>query len=216
MEETVDNLALAPMPDHNRLDDPLWQKLWHNYSHVITPLRTLGLVTDVELCGGEYNVVADLPDGTHLLIAAGECLPVDPAELAGWTVIRAHHDNPTVDYLVYDSTDGGDQEENGSATAPMLGAITEWLIRNEHHLHLPDFHLRIEALLASLQAAPTRPEAAKSACHCLFAHPANDAERAALNEDLDYARTIGDLFGIQVALVRLTTASDCPARKEQP
>ncbi|GAA1353473.1 hypothetical protein ACFPK5_28850 [Streptomyces beijiangensis] len=50
-------------------------------------------------------------------------------------------------------------------------------------------------------------------CHCLFAHPANDEERAALAADLKNARHTSDLVSVQILLVRLTTAGSCPARR---
>ncbi|MFF0409718.1 hypothetical protein ACFYUY_04695 [Kitasatospora sp. NPDC004745] len=44
-----------------------------------------------------------------------------------------------------------------------------------------------------------------------------DEDRETLNEALDYARSIGDTLGIIIAVIRLTTASSCPARRrEQP
>lgn len=52
------------------------------------------------------------------------------------------------------------------------------------------------------------------ACHCLFAHPVNDQERADLAESIRHARQIGDLDGLRIHLVRLTTAPNCPARSE--
>ncbi|MFI9157476.1 hypothetical protein [Kitasatospora aureofaciens] len=42
-----------------------------------------------------------------------------------------------------------------------------------------------------------------------------DEDRKALNEALDYARSIGDEQGILLAVVRLTTAASCPARREE-
>ncbi len=44
--------TIAALPDHNRTTDPLWQRLFHGYSHVITPLRYAGWVTDIETAGG--------------------------------------------------------------------------------------------------------------------------------------------------------------------
>lgn len=32
--------TIAALPDHNLLSDPLWQRLFHAYRHVITPCGT--------------------------------------------------------------------------------------------------------------------------------------------------------------------------------
>ncbi len=119
------DMTLAALPDHNNLTDPLWQKLFHRYRHVITPLRHNGWMTDVELCGGEYHLRADLGDGTELIITGTHPLPVDPAEMDGWTVIRQDIDNPDVHTALYDSTPDGPQSHHGTSLIPMLTRIDE-------------------------------------------------------------------------------------------
>ncbi|WP_274558014.1 hypothetical protein [Streptomyces spiramyceticus] len=124
---THDINRLAPMPDHNNTNDPLWLKLWHAYEPVITPLRRLPLVANVEAAGGEFGITVDLADGSHLWIASVTDLPLDPTELEGFQVVRQHQDNPTFHEVVYDSTQDGDQATNGNHVAPMLLAITAYV-----------------------------------------------------------------------------------------
>ncbi|GAA1353476.1 hypothetical protein [Streptomyces beijiangensis] len=141
-------MQLAHLPDHNRTTDLMWLRLWTSYAPVITPLRALGLVTDVELCGGEYNVTAALPDGSYFAITSTHALPVDPADVTGWTVQRLFDDNPTRAVL-YDSTEDGQDAEHGNALAPMLGRIVHWMLAGRRALHeeLPG---RLGELLANL------------------------------------------------------------------
>ncbi|MFE0190743.1 hypothetical protein [Streptomyces sp. NPDC058989] len=118
-------MTIAALPDHNSTTDPLWLKLFHSYRHVIAPLRHNGWTTDVELCGGEYHVRADLSDGTELIIASTHSLPVDPSEVDGWTVVRQGIDNPDVHTALYDSTPCGPQAHHGASLIPMLARIDE-------------------------------------------------------------------------------------------
>lgn len=118
-------MALAPLPNHNRTDDPLWQRLFHAYRHVITPLRCNGWTADVELCGGEYHVQADLGDGTELIIAGEYSLPIDPAEVAGWTVIRRPVDSSDGETVLYDSIPGRPQQHHGTTLVPLLARLDE-------------------------------------------------------------------------------------------
>lgn len=126
---------LAPMPVHGNTYDPLWLTLWHEYEPVITALRQIPLVTDIETCGGEFGIRAHLTDGSHLWIGSEECLPIDSAALEGYHVRRAHHDIPTIDEPVYDSTEGGEQEKNGNNIVPLIQAVAAFVA--ERKLALP-------------------------------------------------------------------------------
>lgn len=121
----TNDMTLAALPDHNRLTDPLWLQLFHGYRHVIAPVRHNGWTTDVELCGGEYHIRADLGDGTELIIAAEKSLPVDPAEVTGWNVVRQDIRNPSRHTALYDSTPGGPQSHHGTSLIPMFARIDE-------------------------------------------------------------------------------------------
>jgi hypothetical protein len=118
---------MAAMPKHGNTDDSLWRSLWNAYEPVITALRRISLVTDVEISGGEFGITAQLTDGSHLWISSVESLPVDPTALEGFHVRRAHHDNPTIDELVYDSTEGGEQSEHGNNVVPLVQAVTAFV-----------------------------------------------------------------------------------------
>lgn len=117
---------LAPMPVHNNTDDPLWRTLWNAYEPVITALRRIPLVTNVE-SGNMFAITAELTDGSYLWIASVEDLPIDRGALEGFHVKRVHDDNPTVDELVYDSTDSGEQSEHGNNVVPLIQAITAFV-----------------------------------------------------------------------------------------
>lgn len=117
---------LAPMPVHNNTDDPLWRTLWNAYKPVITALRRIPLVTNVE-SGNMFAITAELTDGSYLWIASVEDLPIDRGALEGFHVKRVHDDNPTVDELVYDSTDSGEQSEHGNNVVPLIQAITAFV-----------------------------------------------------------------------------------------
>ncbi|MFF3516139.1 hypothetical protein [Streptomyces sp. NPDC002573] len=116
-------MNLAPLPDHGRTDRPEWQALWRQYEPVTTPLRMAGLVCDVETCGGQTHLTVDLPDGTHLVIADQDALPDRLEQVTGWIVQRSHHDNPTFDALVFDSTEGGEHDKHGADIVTMLAAV---------------------------------------------------------------------------------------------
>ncbi|MBK3625307.1 hypothetical protein JHN59_10695 [Streptomyces sp. MBT49] len=118
---------MAPMPVHGNTDDPLWRKLWNAYEPVITALRRIPLVADVEICGGMFGITAQLTDGSHLWISSVEELPLDPTEVEGWHVRRAHEDTPTVDELVYNSTADGEDSQNGNNVVPLIQAITTFV-----------------------------------------------------------------------------------------
>ncbi|MGW6886771.1 hypothetical protein [Streptomyces torulosus] len=124
---STNTAPMAPMPKHGNTDDPLWRTLWNAYEPVITALRRIPLITDVEISGGEFAIHAQLTDGSHLWITSTHCLPVDPAALEGFHVRRAHHDNPTIDERVYDSTEGADQAEHGNNVVPLIQAITAFV-----------------------------------------------------------------------------------------
>ncbi|MFE2842586.1 hypothetical protein ACFXKS_03330 [Streptomyces scopuliridis] len=122
-----DLAQMAPMPVHRNTDDPLWRKLWNAYEPVITALRRIPLVTDVEMCGGMYGITAQLTDGSHLWISTVDELPLDPREVEGWLVIRAHEDNPTVDEMVYNSAEGGEDGQHGNNVVPLVQAIATFV-----------------------------------------------------------------------------------------
>ncbi|MFJ3248435.1 hypothetical protein [Streptomyces sp. NPDC086782] len=116
------------MPDHRRVDRPKWQALWRQYEPVTTPLRAAGLVCDVETCGGQTVIYANLPDGTHLAIGCGnDHLPDRLQDVTGWIITRDHHDNPNYAGLAYDSTDGGEHAPHGADIVSMLAAVALYL-----------------------------------------------------------------------------------------
>ncbi|XUM00297.1 hypothetical protein ACQ86F_25640 [Streptomyces venezuelae ATCC 10712] len=115
---------MAPAPTHPNVGTLLWQRLWSAYEPLISGLRRIPLPTDVEISGGEFGILVDLTDGSHLWIASTGDLPLDPAELNGFYVRRSHTDVPTVDELIYDSTPDGAQAEHGNNVVPLLTAIT--------------------------------------------------------------------------------------------
>jgi hypothetical protein len=127
-------LNLAPMPDHGRVNRPEWQALWQQYEPVTTPLRAAGLVCDIETCGGQTVIYVNLPDGTHLVVADDDALPDQLERVTGWRITRGHHDNPTVDALVYDSTEGGEHEKHRADIVLLLAGIAL------HLKSLPDAH----------------------------------------------------------------------------
>ncbi|MEU6254274.1 hypothetical protein [Streptomyces sp. NPDC047043] len=115
--------TIAALPDHNGTTDPLWQELFRRYSHVISPLRYAGWVTDMETCGGEFSVRADLRDGTELIIASEHSLPADPAEVRGWNVVRQNVQDPSRHTVLYDSTPNGPQRHHGNSLIPPMVRI---------------------------------------------------------------------------------------------
>lgn len=115
--------TIAALPDHNQLNDPLWQRLFHGYTHVIAPLRYAGWVTDLETGGGEFTIRADLRDGTELVIASEHSLPADPTEVSGWTALRQDVENPSQHTVLYDSTPNGPQRHHGTSLIPLMARI---------------------------------------------------------------------------------------------
>ncbi|MDH6499558.1 hypothetical protein [Streptomyces sp. SAI-149] len=121
-----DLAPLAPMPVHNNTEDPLWLALWSAYEPVITALRRIPLVTNVE-SGNMFAITAELTDGSYLWISSVEDLPMDPAALEGFQVKRLHDDNPNIDEVFYDSTDSEEQSEHGNNVVPLIQAITAFV-----------------------------------------------------------------------------------------
>ncbi|MFE4535783.1 hypothetical protein ACFRKB_11955 [Streptomyces scopuliridis] len=117
--------TIAALPDHNHLNDPLWLKLFHGYRHVIAPLRHNGWVTDIDTCGDEYHLRANLGDGTELIIASVYSLPTDPAEVTGWMVLRQDIETPSRHSVVYDSTPDRAQAHHGNSLVQMFTRIDE-------------------------------------------------------------------------------------------
>jgi hypothetical protein len=144
-------MNLAPLPEHDRLYRPEWQALWHQYEPVTTSLRMVGLVCDIETCGGQTVIYVDLPDGSHLVIADRDALPDHLEQVTGWVIQRGHRENPNYNALVFDSTEGGEHENLGADIVSMLAAIAL------HLKSLPDADTRSagtrlgELLVASAQ-----------------------------------------------------------------
>ncbi|MEU6475351.1 hypothetical protein ABZ858_00400 [Streptomyces sp. NPDC047017] len=122
-----DLAQMAPMPNHGNVNDPLWRKLWNAYEPVITALRRIPLVTDVEISGGMFGITAQLTDGSHLWISSVEELPLDPKEVEGWHVRRGHEDNPTIDEMIYNSTVDGEHSDHGNNLVPLVQAIARFV-----------------------------------------------------------------------------------------
>ncbi|MFF7613503.1 hypothetical protein [Streptomyces lavendulae] len=116
-------LQLAPMPEHGNTTDPLWLALWHAYEPVITPLRSIPLIVDVETAGGMFAITAELADHSYLTIASDDVLPTDPNHVRGWLVQRLSDHTPTIREVVYDSTESGAQASNGNDHGPLFHAI---------------------------------------------------------------------------------------------
>lgn len=117
------NPKLAPRPDHYRVHDALWQSLYANYAHLITPLRQNGWVTDVELSEGAYFIRATLGDGTELHIGTAEGLPHDPREVRGWLISRQPEGTNGPATVLYNSTADGAHRSNGGEVDPVLARI---------------------------------------------------------------------------------------------
>ncbi|WP_411142300.1 hypothetical protein [Streptomyces sp. x-80] len=124
-----DPAQMAPMPVHGNAEDPLWRKLWNAYEPVITALRRIPLVADVEISGGLFGITVQLTDGSYLWISSVEELPLDPTEVEGWHVRRAHEDNPTVDEMVYNSTEDGEHSQHGNNVVPLVQAIAAFVAK---------------------------------------------------------------------------------------
>ena len=50
-----------------------------------------------------------------------------------------------------------------------------------------------------------------SECRCFIRHARTDSERKAIADAMHYARSIGDMRGVQVALMQL---GECPTAKD--
>ncbi|MFF0409717.1 hypothetical protein ACFYUY_04690 [Kitasatospora sp. NPDC004745] len=120
-------MKLAPLPDHNLVTDPAWKDAFHAYHHVIAPLRRRGLITDMEMCGGEKLITAELPDRTVLMVGTDTALPTDPLDVKGWNVSRHSDDNPTIADIVYDSTLTGADWAQRQLLSPLFAAIDAYL-----------------------------------------------------------------------------------------
>jgi hypothetical protein len=116
-------MTMAALPDHNRLTDPLWRLLFHNYRHLITALRHNGWTTDVQTCGSESRIVADLNDGTELVIHCGGSLPAIAAEVTGWVMVRQGQPDTQTITALYDSTPDGPQAHHGTGLVPLLSCL---------------------------------------------------------------------------------------------
>ncbi|WP_314250882.1 hypothetical protein [Streptomyces sp. DSM 40907] len=120
---------LAPLPDHGNTTDPLWRALWDAYEPVITPLRRIPLVADVELCGGMFGITAELADYSYLHISTDDSLPADPNQVRGWLVQRLSDHAPTIRDVVYDSTESGPHAAYGNDHVPLFHAIKAFVAR---------------------------------------------------------------------------------------
>ncbi|MGW3657185.1 hypothetical protein ACWD6R_16490 [Streptomyces sp. NPDC005151] len=140
------------MPDHARVNRPEWQALWQQYEAVTTPLRAAGLACDIETSGGETVIYANLPDGTHLVIADDHSLPDRLADVTGWRIVRSHVDNPNHDGLLYDSTAEGEHGQHAADIRTMLAAVAIYL----HDLRDPDTKTAGQVLGMSLIETPER------------------------------------------------------------
>lgn len=197
----------APYPDHGRINDPLWQRLWGTYSDVITPLRAAGLDTDMEMCGGEFHIQVELGDGTYLTVAGQDALPVDRnastengPELNGWSVMRLHREDGNYFVRIYDSTDDGSEHANGTTVPPMLAAIAHHLTACDH----PGIHASGQALaiyLAEPFASGRREDIAQhlghANVHTTAARYAAPAQLYRLHRFEFSARHVGPLGGIE-------------------
>ncbi|MFK0279810.1 hypothetical protein ACIQVL_04950 [Streptomyces sp. NPDC090499] len=114
--------TIATLPDHDRRTDPLWNRLFNGYWHVITPLRHLGWITDVDV-NDKFFIRANLGDGTEVCIATEHEVPVDAAEVTGWRVIRRDVDNPSRHTVLYDSAPGGPQSQHTTHLIPLFARI---------------------------------------------------------------------------------------------
>lgn len=195
---STDLAQTAPSPNHGNVNDPLWRKLWNAYEPLITALRRIPLVTDVEISGGMFGITAELADGSYLWVSSVEELPLDPKEAQGYLVRRAHEDNPTVDEPVYDSTEDGEDSRHGNNIVPLIQAVTAFVT---------------ERRLVPNEGRPDPVvEPTKRPCTCLIAHPQNNEERARAQAALDNALKTNNAQAVLVACMQLM--QPCPARDE--
>ncbi|MFB7424760.1 hypothetical protein ACFC0K_15955 [Streptomyces hydrogenans] len=115
-----------PFPDHQNVRDPLWQRLWATYSDVITLLRADSIPTDIEMCGSEWYIAAQLPGGYSLSIRSSEehgsaALPLDRGQLWAWHV-TLHGPGENDAEVIYDSA-RGDQARGGTAVLPLMAHL---------------------------------------------------------------------------------------------
>lgn len=113
-------MNLAPLPDHRLIHDEWWKALYSRYSHIVTPLRARGWVTDVETTGNAYSIRADLADGTELVISTTDTLPAGPGDVDGWLILRQPLVDATVQTVLYNSTPGGAHDHHGSTVIPLF------------------------------------------------------------------------------------------------
>ncbi|WSQ08947.1 hypothetical protein OG604_14875 [Streptomyces sp. NBC_01231] len=210
---------MAPMPVHRNTDDPLWRTLWNAYEPVITALRRIPLVTNVE-SGNMFAITAELTDGSYLWITSAEDLPIDLGALEGFHVKRLHDDTPTIDELVYDSTDGGEQSEHGNNVVPLIQAITAFVTERRLAPRVIDLvsgpcpGRADDRLMTGTEAVPSNAaeETGMGRCACIIAHPQDDDERARVRAALDNALATNDAHAVFVVCMQLL--SPCPARYE--
>ncbi|MFD7639600.1 hypothetical protein ACFV4P_03010 [Kitasatospora sp. NPDC059795] len=128
-------MRLAPLPEHNRVNDLAWKAMYDAYEPLITPLRRRQLITDIDTCGPATVIYSQLPDGSFLRIGTTTTtddggLPAGGIDnVTSWLVVRESDDNPTVRHLVYDSTPHPDNlyGRNGALIAPLLLAVDAFL-----------------------------------------------------------------------------------------
>ncbi|MFI9149454.1 hypothetical protein [Streptomyces sp. NPDC053367] len=125
-----DLARMAPMPSHRLTGDPLWRKLWTAYEPVITPLRRIPLVTNVE-SGNAFAITAELTDGSYLWITSVDDLPMDPSTAKGFHVKRVHDETPTIDEIIYDSTEDGPDVQHGNNVVPLIQAVTAFVTERD-------------------------------------------------------------------------------------
>ncbi|MFJ4412956.1 hypothetical protein [Streptomyces sp. NPDC088925] len=134
---------------NNLVEDPIRAALAPAYRHVIEPLRSLGLMAEIEEQAGNYVISVPLADSSRLTVHPLASLPLDPATVMWWQALRTHDDNPTIGEIVYDSTEDG-AEETSPAVGPLISHLIAWLLaRPRLHGDLP---ARLGALAASVVA----------------------------------------------------------------
>ncbi|WP_374777026.1 hypothetical protein OG756_33960 [Streptomyces sp. NBC_01310] len=115
----------APLPNHRNTSDPIWQRIWANYTFLTTPLRERGLVCDVGQ-GLNSTLIYAYPPGHDSVLIIG---PED----GGWLVT---HQAPAEDWTdfaaVYDSRGdstppAGPDARHGRLVEPLLTVIDAFL-----------------------------------------------------------------------------------------
>ncbi|WP_330317978.1 hypothetical protein [Streptomyces platensis] len=186
-------MTIAALPDHNRRTDPQWLNLFNRYRHVITPLRYNGWTTDIEISGAENHLRADLGDGTELIIASGNSLPLDPSEVTGWSVVRQDIEDPARHTVLYDSTPEGPHRHHGSSLIPMFG--------------------RIEVLDAPKSVTPLYVSATYTAPYGMQSHQSTGVETpgAAVARFFEFSRQLVNTMGYKPLLERLEPKGGYPS-----